>query len=257
MALRLNRAKQALREGRAAIGTMLTQFRSSAAPVLLAKAGMDFVIIDNEHSAFSLETNQDIARNAKPYGLAVIVRVTEPEYHLIARTLDSGADGVMVPRVEKRETVEAIVESVKYPPVGRRGYGLGPIHTEYDPVAVSDAIAHFNENTLIIIQIESVTAVESAEELVSVPGVDVALVGPVDLSISLGIPGQLDDPRMNQACQRVLEVSRKHGVHLGVHLPDLESVAYWRDQGARLLTYSTEEKMLFSAAAEAVARLKR
>ena len=256
MPLKVNIAKQALREGRAAIGTMITQFRSAALPLLLSRAGMDFIIIDNEHSAFSLETNQDIMRAARECGIAVLVRVPDPDYHLIARTLDSGADGVMVPRVETREVVQAIVDAVKYPPVGKRGYGVGSIHTGYEAVPVADAIKHFNDNTLIIIQIESGNAVERIEELVSVPGVDVALVGPVDLSISLGIPGQIEHERLQDRYQKVLDAGRKHGVHLGLHLPDLEALKRWRDHGARFLCYSGEERILLAAAKNAVSELR-
>jgi 2-keto-3-deoxy-L-rhamnonate aldolase RhmA len=256
MPLKVNIAKQALRDGRAAIGTMMVQFRSAAVPLLLSRAGMDFIIIDNEHSAFSLESNQEIMRGARECGLAVLVRVPDPDYHLIARTLDSGADGVMVPRVETAETVQAIVDAVKYPPVGHRGYGLGSIHTGFEGVPVADAIKHFNDNTLIIIQIESREAVERAEELVSVPGVDVALVGPVDLSISLGIAGQIGHDRVQDSYQKVLDAARKHAVHLGLHLPDLGALKQWFDRGARFLCYASEEGILFRGASAAVAELR-
>ena len=251
-----NPVKHALAAGGHAVGTMIAQFSAPEVGRILAGAGFEFVVIDNEHGAFSLESNLQIIMAARPTGLVSLVRVPDAAYHLIARTLDSGAEGVMVPRVESRDTVEQIVAAVKYPPVGRRGYGLRAIHTDRRPVPMPDAIAHVNDNTLIIIQIESVAAIEALDDMLSVPGVDVALIGPADLSVSLGIPGRFDHPDMVSAIQRVIDACARHGVAAGAHLPDVEAWKPWVERGMRCLLCSTDENLLQSAAEQTVADLR-
>jgi 2-keto-3-deoxy-L-rhamnonate aldolase RhmA len=242
-----NPVKHSLAAGGHAIGTMIAQFAEPEIGRILAAAGFEFVVIDNEHGAFTLESNLQITIAARPTGLVTVVRVPDAEYHLIARTLDSGAEGVMVPRVETREAVERIVAAVKYPPLGRRGYGLR---------AMPDAIAHVNDNTLIIIQIETLAAVEAIDDLASVPGVDVALIGPADLSISLGVPGQFEHPKMVDAIQRVIDGCKRHGVAAGAHLPTVEAWKPWVKRGMRCLLCSTDENLLESAGAQTVRELR-
>jgi 2-keto-3-deoxy-L-rhamnonate aldolase RhmA len=163
---------------------------------------------------------------------------------------------VMVPRVETRETVEAIVDAVKYPPLGHRGYGLRPIHTDRKPVAMPDAIAHMNDNTLIIIQIESAAAVEAIDDIVSVPGVDVALIGPADLSTSLGVPGDFEHPKMVAAIQAMVDGCERHGVAAGAHLPSVEAWKPWVARGMRCLLCSTDERLLQQAGEQTVRDLR-
>jgi len=251
-----NPVKRSLNAGGHAIGTMIAQFAEPEIGRILAAAGFDFVVIDNEHGAFTLESNLQIIIAARPTGLVLAVRVPDSDYHLIARTLDAGAEGVMVPRVETREQVERIVAAVKYPPLGRRGYGLRAIHTDRQPVAMPEAIAHVNDNTLIIIQIESAVAVEAIDDLVSVPGVDVALIGPADLSISLGVPGQFEHPKMVEAMQRVIQGCERRGVAAGAHLGSVEAWKPWVERGMRCLLCSTDENLLESAGQQTVRALR-
>ena len=254
--VKLNTVKQSLAGGGHAIGTMIAQFSAPEVGRIIASAGFEFVVIDNEHGAFSLESNLQIIMAARPTGLVSLVRVPDAEYHLIARTLDAGAEGVMVPRVETREAVEQIVAAVKYPPLGQRGYGLRAIHTDRQPVKVGEAAAHMNDNTLIIIQIESRVAGEAIEDLVSVPGVDVALIGPADLSISLGVPGEMEHPAMVEAMQRVVEACNEHGVAAGAHLPTVEAWKPWVERGMRCLLCSTDERLLQEAGERTVRELR-
>ena len=254
--MRRNKVKQALNEGKTVVGTMTTEFRNPEVARVLAAAGFDFLLIDNEHSAYSLETVNDMIRAAKPTGLVPIVRVPEAEYYLIARRLDIGAQGVMIPRVETRETVELVVRSVKYPPMGARGYGVRVIHTDHEKVSIKEAIEHFNEDTLVVIQIENKTAIDHIDELMSVEGVDVGLIGPSDLSISLGVPGEPNHPRMIEYIEKMVEGCIRNGVAPGIHIPDMDALRRWSAKGMRFLAYSNEIGLLRQAATAAVEQMR-
>jgi len=252
-----NRVKQALKEGKTVIGTMITEVRTPEIMRMMAVAGFDFVFIDTEHSPYNLETVTDMMRVGKAAGLVCLVRVPDCEYHLIARTLDAGAQGVMVPRVENREQVEEIIQAAKYPPWGKRGFAARPMITDYRKMTTRELVTELNEDTLIVIQIERKKAIEDIDQLVSVKGVDVALIGPFDLSISLGVPGELDHPLMLEAIQRVVDTCEKHNVTSGVHLREMEHLLYWKERGMRMLTYSADMAFIMSAATEAVKELRK
>jgi len=255
--MKKNRVKQALKEGKTVIGTMITEFRTPEIARMMAAAGFDFILIDTEHSSFTLETVVDIVRACRAADLVCLVRVPDAEYHLIARTLDAGADGLTIPRVETRQVVEQIIQAAKYPPWGVRGYGLRTIITNYEKAGVEDWIEWLNENTMIVIQIERKRAIENIDQLVSVRGVDAALIGPNDLSISLGVPGQLDHPKMVEAIQRLVDACNRHNIASGIHIGDMQKLLYWKERGMRMLTYSTDASMIMSAATEAVKELRK
>jgi 2-keto-3-deoxy-L-rhamnonate aldolase RhmA len=183
--------------------------------------------------------------------------VIDPEYHLIARTLDAGAQGLMIPRVETRESVEKIISASKYPPIGERGYGPRTVVTDFEQMSVRDLTAEQNEDTLIVLQIEKKRAIESIDDLVSVKGVDVALIGPSDLSISLEVPGENDNPAMIDAIQKVVTACEKHGIASGTHVRDMRNLLFWKSRGMRMLTYSTDANMLLGAASDAVKEIRR
>lgn len=239
-----NATKQALKRGETVVGSMSGVVGCPEALQFFALAGFDYVIIDSEHSPYDISDLRRLVAMARLSGITPFIRVPDAQYHLIARSLDTGALGVMVPRVETKQTVEEVVAAVKYPPVGRRGCGGIDVQNDFLPITIPEHIARANEETLIIIQIESRVALERVEELVSVPGVDVALVGPADLSVSLGIPGQFRDEAFIQGVTRVIEACQKAGVAAGTHVPDFETVEFWAKRGMRFLTCSTDLALL-------------
>jgi 2-keto-3-deoxy-L-rhamnonate aldolase RhmA len=251
-----SRIKQALKEGKVVIGTMITEFRTPEVIRMMAVAGFDFVFIDTEHSLYSLETVIDMVRVAKSLDLDVLVRVPDAEYHLIARTLDAGAQGVMVPRIESVQQVQRIVNAVKYPPFGQRGFGGRAILTDYKKMPLKEQIEQFNKNTMIVLQIERKKAIDDIESLVSINGVDAALIGPNDLSISLGIPGEFTHPTMVEAIQNVVNNCERFHIAPGIHVGDMKTLLQWKDRGMKILTYSTDAALMMSAASEATRSLK-
>ena len=194
--MRINHVKQSLAEGKLQLGTGFGQLRSPEIPRLLAAAGFQWAFLDTEHGGFDLETVQDICRVSALCGLSPIVRVADLQYALVARALDCGADGVIFPRVESPELLERAIAWTKFPPAGVRGYGLTATQVEYQPLTFGQIIEHVNANTMVVLQIETRKALEAREELLAVPGIDAVMIGPADLSISLGVPGDFQHPRM-------------------------------------------------------------
>ena len=183
-----------------------------------AATTVDFLGIDLEHSTISQEQAQRLIAAAQSRDVAALPRVASHNGEQIRRVLDSGADGVIVPNVTTREEIERLVAWCKYPPVGQRGYGMARAHGygfDFD-----EYTATWNARSSLIIQIETVKGVEASDALVAHPAVDAAMIGPYDISGSLGLPGQLEHPRVTQACAGVIEACRRHRKSCGIHLVD-------------------------------------
>src|SRR5450432_1200097 len=244
----INKVKEALKQGRMQIGTGFWQLRSPEVARALAAAGFDWAFIDTEHGGFDLETVQDISRVARLAGLAPIIRVGELQYTLVARSLDCGAAGIIFPRVESPELLATAISWTKFPPVGIRGYGLSLHHLDYEAHAFPAVIDHMNANTLVVLQIETRRALDARDELLSVPGVDAVMIGPADLSISLGVPGQFESPVLVDAIEKVIESCVKLGVAPGIQTRSLKLGEFWRDRGMLFLGCGNELAMLYEKA---------
>jgi 2-keto-3-deoxy-L-rhamnonate aldolase RhmA len=254
--MRVNPVKRALQAGRTVLGSEVSRLRSAEVPRLYAAAGFDFVFIDMEHSSFNLETVADMIQTARAAEIVPLVRVPQAEYAYVCRVLDLGAQGVIVPRVNTPRQVRELVSWMYYPPAGIRGFACTAQQTDHRPVAPEAFIEAANRETLCVIQIERREALENLDEMLSLPGVDVACLGYMDLSVDLGIAGQLDHPAMVAAIQRLLAVSQAHGVAAGIICPHLEAVLRWLAAGMRFVSYATESLLLQEAAAAAVQRLR-
>src|SRR5947209_2661551 len=202
--MRDNHLKRLLKSGGIGYGVSLQQFRTSETPRIFGAAGADFVWMDAEHGLFDFETIQDLSKAAIESGVTPLVRVAELSYALVARALEGGAHGVILPRVEDPERLRDAISWTRFPPLGRRGFGIGLPQLGYVAVGFTDIIRHQNENTLCIVQIESVEAIHRLPELLSIEGFDVALVGPADLSISLGCAGEFTHPRLTAAIEEIV-----------------------------------------------------
>jgi 2-dehydro-3-deoxyglucarate aldolase/4-hydroxy-2-oxoheptanedioate aldolase len=253
--MRQNQVKKALAEGKVQLGTGFGQLRSPEIPRILAAAGFHWAFIDTEHGGFDLESVQDICRVSNLVGFCPIVRVAEMQYSLVARALDCGAQGIIFPRVESPERLEKAISWTKFPPAGIRGYGLGPTQTDFEPLTFSQIIESMNTNTLVVFQIETRRAVEAREELLAVPGIDAVLIGPADLSISLGVPGDFQHPKMVEAMEAVRESCERRGIAPGTQTRTPELGRFWKERGMRFLGCSNETGMILDRGKELVARL--
>jgi 2-keto-3-deoxy-L-rhamnonate aldolase RhmA len=252
----MHQIKKRLQQGELVLGTMISEVRNPNVANILAQSGFDFFIIDNEHGTYSSETVSSIIAAARGAGISVIVRIPEIRRECILKPLDSGAAGLLVPQVNTADEAEEVVRHAKYPPAGSRGVALRRAHNLYAKVDAAEYLQKANENTFIAVQAESPQAVENINAIASVNGIDSVFVGPFDLSVSLGIPGQISHPREIEAIDKVIAACRKHQKAAGIHLSDAAMLAEWIEKGMRFVSYSDDIAFLSDAAAKAVKKLK-
>lgn len=250
-----NRVKAALLNGQAVAGPIINEARSVSTVKVMALAGFDFLFIDMEHAMFGMETVADLVQMALVCDICPLVRVTDLSYPLVARVLDAGAQGVIIPRVETREQAETMVSYAKYPPLGRRGAG-GDARNGYERRDAKSAIEEANAETMIVLQIESLKGVENLDDIASVPGLDVICLGPLDLSISLDIPGQFDHPRFIETVQQIVATCRRHNVSCGHVEKEASALQRWYDLGMRFLVCNSDGNMIGQGAYRDVVTLK-
>src|SRR5579871_4294122 len=235
-----SRFRRILREDGSPAGHMIMEFGTRGIARILAAAGLDFVVIDMEHTGFDADRVADLLSWFQATDITPFVRVPQGLYHFIARTMDAGALGVMVGNVETAESARRIVDAVKYAPLGKRGVGLGTAHTDYqqpDPPAYFD---YANRNTTVICQIESETGLANLEAIAATPGVDVLWVGHFDLSQSMGIPAQFHEPRFRSTLVEVVEAARRHGKYAAIQPGSLEQAREWRGMGFHFMSWKTD-----------------
>jgi 2-keto-3-deoxy-L-rhamnonate aldolase RhmA len=232
-----NRVKQKLASGGVSIGTMVFEFATTGIARIVAQAGAEFVIFDMEHTGFSIETIRMLLATSRASDIVPMVRVPVTEYHFIARALDQGAMGIMVPMVESAEQARRIVQSAKYPPVGRRGAAFTVAHDDYCGGDLVPKIESANRETLLIAQIETAEGIRNVEEIAAVSGIDVLWIGHFDLPNSLGIPGQFTHPQFQSSVAKVLAACKAHGKAPGFMCSDVAGGQSLLAQGFRILSY--------------------
>ncbi len=248
--------KRALKEEKVVLGSFVSEIWSPTISWMYATAGFDFMFIDMEHGSFNMETVAAMIMAARGGGIAPIVRVPSNDRASVMRPLDAGADGLLVPMVETREYAEQLIRFSKYPPLGQRGVALRRAHSAYRPLPAAPYLQRANEETLIVAQIETQLSVDNLETILDLGSIDVAFVGPADLSTSMGHPGQASHPEVVQAIERVLEVSRGHGVAPGIHLTEVHSVKEWARRGMRFISYSGDLAFIVDSAARDLAQIR-
>src|SRR5271169_1997512 len=207
--------KKALKNRTATIGSWITLAHPAIAEIM-ARAGFDWLVVDLEHSVITIREAEELIRIIDLCGVVPLVRLSANDAVQIKRVMDAGAHGVIVPMVNTPSDAEQAVRAVRYPPSGTRGVGLaraqgyGPKFEDYKTWLQSDGI--------VIVQIEHIRAVDNLEAILAVDGVDAFMVGPYDLSGSLGTPGQFDSPVMTEALGEIQRVSGRFDVPPGYHV---------------------------------------
>ncbi|WP_245478066.1 MULTISPECIES: aldolase/citrate lyase family protein [unclassified Mesorhizobium] len=248
-----NLAKTKMESGELAVGMVVRLMRGVEVVAIAKSAGFDCLYVDLEHCSFSLETVSQICIAATALGVTPMVRVAGKDKAEIGRTLETGAQGIIVPHIENRAEAEQVVEAARFSPLGDRSLLAASPHTLFRGGPAGEVMRRLNESTLVTGMIESVTAVENAEEIASVEGIDMLLVGTNDLCNSLGVPGQLDHPKVREAYAHVAAACRAKGKHLGVgglnSRPDIarEMIAI----GGRYVSAGSDTGFLMSAATAA------
>ncbi|MBS6216966.1 MAG: aldolase [Clostridiales bacterium] len=224
-----NKLKHDLYAGKTCFGTFMC-LNSTDVVEIGGLAGFDFVILDCEHGYMSPETTMNLVRAAQVGGTTPITRVTFNGETEILRALDVGAHGVQVPQINTREDAELAVRRAKYHPLGIRGSAMTR-SCDYGKTPYMDYIKHENAETLVSVHIENIIGLKNIEEIASVEGVDVLFLGPYDMSQSMGIPGQTDDPRIQEAAEIVLAACKKYGKIPGVYAEFPEIARKRAEQG--------------------------
>ncbi|MBI1244732.1 MAG: hypothetical protein GC202_06980 [Alphaproteobacteria bacterium] len=236
--------KQRVRAGKLVAGAMVFEFFSPGMARIAEVAGCDFVMFDMEHSGLSIETLKQMQAAARGLSVAPMARVPRGEYHFLARALDVGMHGVMVPMVESAEQARAIVEATHYPPNGRRGAGFGFAHDDYAGGDIGTKMKVLDERNLVIAQIETERGLAAVEEIAGVDGIDVLWLGHFDLTNFLGIPAQFDNPLFLDAVARIVAAARKHGKGLGFMSGDPAATRRYRDLGFNMLAAGTDPAIM-------------
>jgi 2-keto-3-deoxy-L-rhamnonate aldolase RhmA len=250
-----NRLKAKLREGKAVSGPIMEEARTVGPVKMLALSGHDFLWFDTEHSMYEWDTLLTLVQYSLAVGITPLVRVTDLQYPLVARALDLGAQGIIIPRVETREEVERAVSYAKYPTVGRRGAG-GRARYAYEAVGVGEAVTEANAETMVIVQVESPEAVANLHGIASVPGLDVVCIGPQDLSINLGIPGQVDHPTFIDTVKEIVAACSKQNIPVGMVSREAHTFRQWYDLGIRFLVCNSDGNYVVQGATRDVQTLR-
>jgi 2-keto-3-deoxy-L-rhamnonate aldolase RhmA len=251
-----NICRRIMAEGKVAVGHMIMEFNTRGMGRMLGVAGLDFVLIDMEHASFSTGEVANLIAWTHAGDVAPIVRVPQIEYHLIARILDAGALGVMVPNVKSGAEAKAIVDAVKYGPMGKRGVALGGALTAFKGVNPAEFLDYSNRNTIVICQIESVEGLQNLEDIASTPGVDILWVGHFDLTQSMGIPGQFHDPRFLDGLKQVVETAKKHGLKAGLQPGSVEQAQEWIEMGYNVISYSSDFAVYLKGLSDGVKEIR-
>ena len=239
-----NAIKQDILAGKTVAGAMVFEFFSPGMSAILANAGCRFVLYDMEHTGLGFETLKWLFATCRGLPIEPMVRVPRGEYTWLARALDLGARGVMIPMVESAEQAKAIVQACRYPPLGRRGAGFGFAQCDYLGGDVGEKIRRYNERTLVIAQIETERGLEQVDAIAAVDGIDVLWLGHFDLSNFMGIPGRFDDPRFDAAMRHVVAVARRHGKAAGFMATDAAWIARAREMGYTMIAGGTDTGLL-------------
>jgi 2-keto-3-deoxy-L-rhamnonate aldolase RhmA len=235
----MNDLKQRLKRGELLLGQLLLEFFTPGIGCMLDACDLDFVIFDMEHGRCDINLLEQMIASCRGCKIVPLARVPDLNFAPLSRVLDLGARGVMIPRVETRLQTEEIVRQLKYAPQGKRGVALGIAHDLYR-AAGAEFFQQANEETTVIIQLETARAFDNLEDIVSVPGVDVAWIGHYDLTVSMGFHAQFNHPRLLQAMEDLVSVCRRYGVAPGFLPPTQESAAHWISKGFRMISLSSD-----------------
>lgn len=250
-----NRAAERMRAGEPALGMILRASRAGDFAHIAEASGHDFIFIDMQHGAYSLETTVDLCLAAIGTGVAPIVRLAGPGNLEASRLLDSGAMGIVIPGVGTAAEAAAAVNVCKFPPFGRRSVSAGYPQLGYSPTPLDKAMPFLNDQNLVIVMIETREGFENIEAIAEVEGVDVIHLGINDLMTEMGFPGQFTHPIALEAIERTLAACAKNGKFAG--LGGDKNVDHQHDfirRGGRFVTAHSEIGYIMESA---VARTKK
>ncbi|MBI3946889.1 MAG: 2-dehydro-3-deoxyglucarate aldolase [Armatimonadetes bacterium] len=255
--MRTNTVKQLLRQGRPAVGTWLV-FPDPFAAQIVARLGFDWVNVEMEHAPTDLETAALMFQAIAAAGSVPLVRVPWNTGENVKRVLDCGAWGVIFPMQNSVAEAEMAVAAVKHPPIGFRSIG-GYLHAISFGTDLGTYYERANEETLVVVQAEHIQAVERADEILRVPGIDAVFIGPNDLSASMGLKPSADcsDPRVAEAVEHVRVTALKHGVAPGIHVMNGDDATRRIAEGFRFIALASDQRFMVAGARAELGKVVR
>ncbi|WP_397571543.1 HpcH/HpaI aldolase/citrate lyase family protein [Schlesneria sp. T3-172] len=251
-----NPVKKCVATGGVSVGTMMFEFNTTGIGRIAANAGAEFAVYDMEHTGWDIESiRMLIATTPKPK-LVPIVRIPTTQYHFVSRVLDTGAMGVMAPMVESAEEARLLVQSAKYPPIGRRGAAFSIAHDDYKNDSIAEVVRSANAEVLIIAQIETAAGLDNLDEIAAVPELDCLWIGLYDLANSLGLPGQMQHPRILDAIDRVLAACERNRKVPAVLVTSVEEGRAQIQRGFRLVAFGGDVWIYQSALTQGLAAVR-
>ena len=251
----MNTIKQRLRAGEQLLGTMITTFPSPDLVKILKNSGFDYCIVDCEHGSFTTREVSDMIGAGRGFDMPVLVRIPEIRREHVLHYMEMGAAGLLLPNTESAEQARKLVDYAKYAPMGHRGVSLSRPHTDFKKVNGPEYMKESNEYTVMLCQIESQAGLDHIDEIMAVPGIDAAMIGPNDMSQDFGILNQYAHPRMTAAFERVMEAAAAHGKWSGVHFGGAEPLKPWIQRGMQMNLWNSDSGLL-SLGAKAMAELR-
>ena len=248
--------KKKLLAGDVVAGAMVFEFFSPGIPQILKVAGCEYVIFDMEHAGLGYETLKSLFAGCRGIGITPLARVPRSDYHFLARALDIGAHGVMVPMVESAAEARRIAEATHYPPAGRRGAAFAIAQDDYEGGDISAKIKAIDERTLVIAQIETERGLAEVDAIAATPGIDVLWLGHFDMTNFLGIPAQFENPTYVKAVEAIVAAGRKHKKGLGFMAADADWARKYRGYGFNMIAAGLDHTLLQSAVRQALAPLR-
>ena len=254
-----NKIKEKLNNNKLTVGSWVT-LPSTAIVEIMCNAGYDWLVVDMEHTTISIEQAGELIRTIELSGVSSLVRLTSNDENQIKRVMDAGAQGIVVPMVKSVEDAKSAVAATRYPPLGNRGVGLsraqgyGASFQEY-----LSWQSDMDDGPVIVVQIEHIDAVDNLEDILNTEGIDAFIIGPYDLSCSMGIPGEFGHLEFKQTIENIIEIGCKVGAVSGLHVvePDIEKLNEAIKVGHKFVAYSVDIRMLDVMARNGVGRVRR
>jgi len=248
--------KQKLKNNELTLGSWIMMGNQMSVEVM-ALAGFEWLVVDIEHTAINMETAQMLITTIQANNMKALVRVSKNEEVVIKKVLDMGADGIIVPMVNSQADAKQAVDFAKYPPVGKRGVGL--YRAQKYGTKFEEYKKWVDEELVIIAQIEHINSVNNIDEIVNVPGIDGTIIGPYDLSGSMGYPGEFERDDVQEAIQKVLDSCKKNNMPAGFHVVDTDptKLNLKIEQGCTFLAYGIDYFFMRDAAIDGMSKIIR
>lgn len=224
--------------------TVKVAYQDPALYELVGNVGFDCIWVCNEHIGINPSTMDSIIRACRVSGIDAMVRTKPGSHRDLIQPLEMGASGLMLPRIKNADEVRAVVEECKFPPIGMRGIDGISADADFGLLSLKEYMKRANENTFIMIQIENVEVIDYIDEIAAIEGVDILFVGPADLSLSMGCPGEFNHPKIQEVCKKVVKACKKYGKTAGIPCGATDKINDYLEQGFKFLCGASDYRLI-------------